>query len=283
MSRPVYRFGSYRLDRAARELRRDGERVAATQKVIDALVWLIEHRDRAVGRDELIAAVWGRVDVSDTHLGKTMFQVRRAIGDSGDDQGMILTVPRFGYRWIAPVVVEDAAPVTGPPTPMPGPQPVAMARPAHAAQRTRSEPSAAVRPPAVRAGRHLAAGAVALVVVATLLIWTGVRDRNPPALAPPSSAAVVALPTGALAVLPVDIHGEGEWAWLRLGLMDLIAQRQQTASILVVVTTCDRAPRRSSLTLSQRTSKVLARAKRPGESCRTHRQQPSGTLHSDDM
>jgi len=240
MSRPVYRFGPYRLDPAARELRRDGERVAATQKVIDALVWLIEHRDRAVGRDELIAAVWDRIDVSDTHLGKTMFQVRRAVGDSGDDQGMILTVPRFGYRWIAPVIVEDAsATSTAEPRASPSEQrsvtatqPAESARPARLAK---SESSSAVRVDAARTGTAGRAVAVAVTVaVAALLTWAVWRDRDPPAVAAPPSDALAALPGGAFAVLPVDIHAEGEWAWLRLGLMDLIAQRLRGADLVVV-------------------------------------------------
>ncbi|HUD42531.1 MAG TPA: winged helix-turn-helix domain-containing protein [Dokdonella sp.] len=234
MSRPVYRFGPYRLHPAARELRCDGERVAATQKVIDSLVWLIEHRDRAVGRDELIAAVWGRVDVSDTHLGKTMFQVRRAIGDSGDDQGMILTVPRFGYRWIAPLVVEgesDAATVaaTGA-APGPTPPPAAIAAPAPARPEPAPDPTGAAAGNQPR-GRHgPIAAAVALLAVLALLAWAVMRHRQAPV--PPD--AIAAQPSGAVAVLPVDVHAEGEWTWLRLGLMDLIAQRLRGAGLIVV-------------------------------------------------
>ncbi|HEX7768985.1 MAG TPA: winged helix-turn-helix domain-containing protein, partial [Dokdonella sp.] len=98
MSRQVYRFGEYRLDPSARELSSAGVPATLSPKVFDVLAYLVEHRDRAVGRDELIAAVWGRTDVSDTLLGQTVLKARRAIGDTGNEQHAIRTVPRFGYR-----------------------------------------------------------------------------------------------------------------------------------------------------------------------------------------
>ena len=100
-----YRFDDYLLDAAARELWRGGERVAIPPKSLECLAYLLQHRDRAVGRDELIAAVWGRVDASDTLLTQTIWRARRAIGDEGDRS--LRTVPRFGYRWVAAVRVEE--------------------------------------------------------------------------------------------------------------------------------------------------------------------------------
>ncbi|MFI4968800.1 MAG: transcriptional regulator [Lysobacterales bacterium] len=68
-----------RLD-PARELHCSDVLVTLSPKVFDCLTYPIAHRDRAVGRDELIAAVWGRVDVTDTLLGQTVLKARRAIG-----------------------------------------------------------------------------------------------------------------------------------------------------------------------------------------------------------
>src|SRR5688500_13895907 len=110
MIRPVYRFGDYRLDPSARELSCAGVLTTLSPKVFDVLAYLVEHRDRAIGRDELIAAVWGRADVSDTLLGQTVLKARRAIGDTGNEQTMIRTVPRFGYRWIAELSIEAPLP-----------------------------------------------------------------------------------------------------------------------------------------------------------------------------
>ena len=107
MSQPVvYRFGEYCLDPAMRELRQGGLEVSLPPKSFDCLVYLVEHRDRAVGRDELISAVWGRVDVSDAVLAQTLLRARRSVGDTGAGQTTIRTIPRFGYRWAAPLVAE---------------------------------------------------------------------------------------------------------------------------------------------------------------------------------
>src|SRR5687768_11544828 len=101
--RPKYRFGEFQLDPASRELLRNGHPVPLRPKSLECIVYLIEHRDRAVGRDELISAVWGRVDVSDTVVAQTLLRARKALDDTGNQQGMIRTVPRFGYRWVVPV------------------------------------------------------------------------------------------------------------------------------------------------------------------------------------
>src|SRR5690242_17191798 len=99
MTSHAYRFGDYRLAPAARELWYREQLVALPPKSLDCLIWLVEHRERAVGRDELISAVWGRVDVSDDVLAQTLLRARRAVGDTGNEQRAIRTVPRFGYRW----------------------------------------------------------------------------------------------------------------------------------------------------------------------------------------
>src|SRR5690606_24332153 len=80
---PACRFGDFVLDRATRELSRGGERIALPAKAFDCVVYLLEHRGRAVGRDELIAAVWGRADVSDSVLSQTVLHARRALDDTG--------------------------------------------------------------------------------------------------------------------------------------------------------------------------------------------------------
>jgi DNA-binding winged helix-turn-helix (wHTH) protein/tetratricopeptide (TPR) repeat protein len=101
--RPKYLFGEFELNPASRELLRNGQPVALRPRSLECLIYLIEHRDRAVGRDELISAVWGRVDVSDTVVAQTLLRTRKALDDTGNQQAMIRTLPRFGYRWVAPI------------------------------------------------------------------------------------------------------------------------------------------------------------------------------------
>ena len=98
MEKPVYVFGPFRLDPLARELRRDGELVTLPASAFDCLVYLVEHRQRPVGKDELIAAVWGRTEVSDNLLAQHIVRLRRLWEG---DTSCIRTVPRIGYHWIA--------------------------------------------------------------------------------------------------------------------------------------------------------------------------------------
>ncbi|HEY0180797.1 MAG TPA: winged helix-turn-helix domain-containing protein, partial [Dokdonella sp.] len=109
MPPPIYAFDEFRLNPATRELRRDGERVVLPLRVLVCLQYLIEHRERAVGRDELIRAVWHRDNVSDIRLGQLVLRARRAIGDEAARQERIRTVVGFGYHWVAPTrVLTDA-------------------------------------------------------------------------------------------------------------------------------------------------------------------------------
>ena len=79
----AYFFEAYALDPDRRELKRGSDLVALEPQVFDLLVYLIEHRERVVSKDDLIAAVWqGRV-VSDSTLTSRINAARKAIGDSG--------------------------------------------------------------------------------------------------------------------------------------------------------------------------------------------------------
>ena len=101
-----YRFTGHTLDLARRELHRDGTPVVVEPKVFDLLVYLLENRERVVGRDELIEHVWrGRI-VSDGAVDTAVKLARQAVGDSGAAQRAIRTVPRKGVRFVADPIVE---------------------------------------------------------------------------------------------------------------------------------------------------------------------------------
>src|SRR5579859_4867412 len=110
MGNSVFYFDDFCLNPLARELNRNGEPVALAASAFDCLVYLIEHRERPVGKDELISAVWGRTDVSDNLLAQTIVRLRRSLGDAGNEQRCIRTIPRVGYRWMldTEVVVQDS-------------------------------------------------------------------------------------------------------------------------------------------------------------------------------
>jgi DNA-binding winged helix-turn-helix (wHTH) protein len=96
-----YRFGDLHVDLAARSLCRGGVLQSVQPKTFDLLAYLIVHRERAVGRDELISAVWGRIDISDAALAQAIRMARKVLGDSGRRQTTIRTLFGFGYQWIA--------------------------------------------------------------------------------------------------------------------------------------------------------------------------------------
>lgn len=130
----LYLFNSFQLEPAARRLRHADEEIAVEPRVLDLLVYLVEHRERALGRDELIAAVWGRSDGSDAILGQAILKARKLVGDDGNLQCCIRTVPRFGYQWVAATVVQS--PQTAPLTQSAVPRAAAALPPPRAPQET---------------------------------------------------------------------------------------------------------------------------------------------------
>ena len=98
-----YLFGDCTLDIERRELRRGSELLPLEPQVFDLLVHLIQHRDRVVSKNELVAKIWqGRI-VSESAYFNRINAARCAIGDSGDQQRLIKTLPRKGLRFVAEV------------------------------------------------------------------------------------------------------------------------------------------------------------------------------------
>ena len=96
-------FDNHALDTDRRELHRGSERIAVEPQVFDLLVYLVQNCDRVVSKDDLIASVWhGRI-VSDSTLTSRINAVRKAVGDSGEDQKLIRTVVRKGLRFVGAV------------------------------------------------------------------------------------------------------------------------------------------------------------------------------------
>jgi len=96
----LYSFEAYALDTDRRELKRGTELVALEPQVFDLLVFLIENRDRVVSKDDLIASVWqGRI-VSESTLTSRVNAARKAVGDSGEQQSLIRTIARKGFRFV---------------------------------------------------------------------------------------------------------------------------------------------------------------------------------------
>jgi TolB-like protein/Tfp pilus assembly protein PilF len=106
---PVYRFGPFVLDVTDRSLKRDGVPVPLTPKLFDLLVALVEGAGRLVEKDALLKKVWPDVAVEEGNLTKGVFSLRQLL-DSDDSSRYIETIPKRGYRFVAPVIAAAATP-----------------------------------------------------------------------------------------------------------------------------------------------------------------------------
>jgi TolB-like protein len=105
-ARPVYRFGPFLLDVADRSLKRDGVSISLTPKVFDLLVALVEQAGRLVEKDVLLKKVWPDVAVEEGNLTKGVFSLRQLL-DPEAGSAFIETIPKRGYRFVAPVTTES--------------------------------------------------------------------------------------------------------------------------------------------------------------------------------
>ena len=120
-------FGPFRLDPANACLWHGAEAVVLPPKAFDVLHYLVTHPDRLVTKDELLDAVWPETAVTDAVVRNAIGVLRKVLGDTAQTPRYIATVPRRGYRFLAPAAEHTEA--------APGP--------------TESVPSAVLQTPAV--------------------------------------------------------------------------------------------------------------------------------------
>lgn len=105
MTRPATtcRFGKFTLERSKRRLLRDGVPVELEDRVLDLILVLLDNRERAMDRREIVDALWGKRPVGDTTLRQLLYKARRVLGDDGAQQTIIRTLHGRGVQWVAPV------------------------------------------------------------------------------------------------------------------------------------------------------------------------------------
>lgn len=207
----VYRFGEFRLDPAARELWQGDELAELARRTFDGLVFLVEHRDRAVSRDELIEALWGR-PVEDIQVTQLVMRLRRLLGDDSHEPRFIRAVPGFGYRWIAePDEIEQSEDA-----------------PDSSDGAASASHSAADAVPWNRRRWLMTLvlfAAALLAAAAAYLVYSHLRQAAP--LSRELGKAIVVMP------LEINDSGQTDIGWARLGAMDLIAERMRDAGLPV--------------------------------------------------
>lgn len=224
----LYRFAGVCLDSASRLICGPDGPLAVPRRVFDCLAYLIEHRDRAVSRDELILHVWNRPNVSDTQLAQTVLRARRLLADDGVEQRLIRTVPGFGYHWVGEVEAVDPAATADAVSSAATALAAVSVASGGAVPAAAAPPIAAVSTPPPRRPARLLWSTAALAAAALLVLLPQFVVRDLPALGTATAPAKIV-------VLPVEIDSAGsdDIAWARLGLMDLIATRLRADGLVV--------------------------------------------------
>ena len=126
---PRYRFAGHTLSPGRRTLVRNGRELPLMPRCFDLLVVLVERRNEAVSRSEILDTVWSDVVVTDGALSQAVRILRRTLGDNPRAPTFIRTVQRHGYRFVRDDVIEE--PDEGPPEPAraAAPEPVRGAAP----------------------------------------------------------------------------------------------------------------------------------------------------------
>lgn len=176
----LLRFGVFELDPAVPELRRQGRRVHLQEMPLRALEMLVERPGELIPRDAFFAHLWpdDHSGILDDNLNTAIAKLRLALNDSAHHPRYIETVPKRGYRFVAPVAADEASPAA-PPSPVEA----VAAEPAGRRFWTR---------------RMILGAAVSLllagVVLATLLLGLNTRSRETRAAAAPRFESLAVLP-----------------------------------------------------------------------------------------
>jgi len=163
----VYEFGACRLETAERLLLRAGERVALTPKAFDTLLILVQSNGHLVRKHDLMQQLWPDAVVEEANLARNVWAIRKALGEREGEQAYIETIPKIGYRFVAPVSA----------------RPAELVRPA-------AVPSVQVR------FRQFVPAALAVSIIAIVIVGFWAVRTAPPAAAFPVESGITFLTDG---------------------------------------------------------------------------------------
>jgi DNA-binding winged helix-turn-helix (wHTH) protein len=109
MTSGSFRFDRFHLDPADRRLARDGEAVDVNARYLDALALMVGEPGKLISKDRFMDEVWRGIPVTDEALTQCIKTLRRLLGDDAGSPRFIETVPKHGYRFIAPVETDSGA------------------------------------------------------------------------------------------------------------------------------------------------------------------------------
>ena len=216
-ARQVFRFGTFDLDVRTRTLHKSGIRTKLQGQPFDILALLISRRGEVVTREELQRKLWPADTFVDFEhsLNTAIMRLRDALGDSAESPRFIETVPRYGYRFIAPV--EGSAEVASPAV-------------SEIQREVRQEAKAVEAETRVRLPHYWTAGLILAVLGLTVvpLSFRGLRDR----LVARSSVP----PIQSVAVLPfVNLTADAEQDYFADGMTEALTTELGKAHVVRVI------------------------------------------------
>ncbi len=100
---PLYEFATFQLNPLERMLMRGGQPVPLAHKVFETLLLLVQNSGHVMGKEELMERIWPDSFVEETNLAQNISILRKALGEVAGGTKFIETVPKLGYRFVAPV------------------------------------------------------------------------------------------------------------------------------------------------------------------------------------
>lgn len=225
----IFRFGVFEVDVARGSLTRNGIRVKLAEQSLSVLIHLLENPDRIVTREELRQGLWpgGTYVDFDGSLNVILKRLRAALGDSAENPIFIETLPKRGYRFVAPVAIEDAPAAA---TEKPSTEPPVLPESAV------PEASGLSPEPRSRQRRGLIYAATLVVVLAVGFGWYSLRHRSQP---PATSVSQPSLPIPirkSVAVLGFhNASGRPDDDWLATAISEMLSTELATGERLRVV------------------------------------------------
>jgi DNA-binding winged helix-turn-helix (wHTH) protein/TolB-like protein/Tfp pilus assembly protein PilF len=220
----VYEFGAFLLNPKERLVLCEGKPISLTPKAFELFLVLVQREGHLVEKEELLRIVWPDVAVEEGNLAVMVSHLRKVLGDDRGTHAFIETVPRHGYRFVAPVTRRTV------PDPRPASLAVAAPQLASVADAATATVPVSLPPAAVLSTRVPLSLLVALVVFAGctgFLAWRTIRQSS-----------AVAAGNGvihSLAILPFrEIGVQGAHDYLGEGTADALITRLGRFSSLVV-------------------------------------------------
>lgn len=218
--RHVFRFGQFEADSARNSLTRGGARVKIQEQPFRVLLMLLEHPGEIVTREELRQKLWpdGTFVDFDGSLNVTLKKLRAAIDDDSDNPCFVETIPRRGYRFIAPVSVTDASAAAAGVVDAGG----------QAANATEAAPVApAGHKPSLRRPIYFALTITTLVIVAVLITaqisWYRKAEEANQLTLPAHASAPVSVRKSVAILGFQNVTGKKEDAWMATAFSEMLS------------------------------------------------------------